>query len=253
MQLVKSGFPDLCGERGGGGEEEEKVLICRSPLPTILSWTRFWFSDFLIMSSNLCLPVHLCIRAAAWLYCCWSCFYIDQLKERGVEKLYGWRSTFWGWEWSVLNLTNFSTVSRQLLEDCWGDRRNVCGPLRVLWCCFVWILPDWFVILAIWPRPESHTDQHHHSYFPKTNWVEPPERYHRPSKVRWQLWIGSGKSQYPIVPANCSPPTVAPLPVNGWLATYWSRSRSRPHCVSGQVVRVCLMSCRYWDRRRFSW
>ena len=63
MQLAKSGFPDLCGERGG--EEEEKVLIYRSPLPTILSWTRFWYSDFLIMSSNLCLPVHLCIQGGS--------------------------------------------------------------------------------------------------------------------------------------------------------------------------------------------
>ena len=59
------------------------------------------------------------------------------------------------------------------------------------------------------------------------NWVEPPGRYHLPSKVSWQFYIGSGKSQEPIVPANCAPPTVAPMPVNGWLATYWSRSRSR--------------------------
>ena len=42
---------------------------------------------------------------------------------------------------------------------------------------------------------------------PKDNsWVEPPGRYHRPSKVNWQFQIGSGKSQEPIVPANCAPP-----------------------------------------------
>ena len=64
--------------------------------------------------------------------------------------------------------------------------------------------------------PKTHTDQHRHSYFPKTitEWNQLGDTIVHQKSVD-SFKIGSGKSQEPTVPANCAPPTVAPMPVNG--------------------------------------
>ena len=72
--------------------------------------------------------------------------------------------------------------------------------------------------------PETHTDQCRHPYFPKiiVEWNHLDDTIvHQKSIDSFKSALAKARSQ--IVPANCAPPTITPMPVNGWLVMYWSR------------------------------